>query len=134
MKLLTKSKFMAGLQCTRYLWTLVYEEDNIPALDKGTLFRIEQGIRVGKLAKNIFPKGISVSTDDFKDNLIKSQELLSEKKPLFEAGFQSDNIYSRADILEPVGDQWDIIEVKGSSKVKDEHFHDVAFQKILLRK
>lgn len=129
MKLLTKSKFMAGLQCTRYLWTSVYEEDNIPALDKGTQFRLGQGTKVGELSKNMFPDGISVSTEDFKDNLTKSQKLLREKKPLFEGAFQFENIYSRADILEPVDGQWDIIEVKGSTKVKDEHLHDVAFQK-----
>ncbi len=52
------------------------------------------------------------------------------RNPLFEAGILGNGIYSRIDILNPVGlDSWDIIEVKSSTTVKDLHIEDVAFQK-----
>ena len=46
-----------------------------------------------------------------------------------------DNLFSRADILLPVGvDEWDIIEVKSGTKVKDINIHDVSFQKYVYEK
>ena len=63
------------------------------------------------------------------ENLNQSKELLKENKPLFEAGFMVNNLFSRADILEPNGDGWDIIEVKSSTEVKDVNLHDVSFHK-----
>ena len=48
-------------------------------------------------------------------------------------GFEFNNCFSRADILVPVGNEWDIIEVKSGTKVKDINIHDVSFQKITLQ-
>ena len=59
-----------------------------------------------------------------------AKELLSKRKVLFEAGILTGDLFSRADILKPVGkDAWDIIEVKGGTSVKDINVHDVSFQK-----
>ena len=53
---------------------------------------------------------------------------------MFEPSFVVDNLYARADILVPVKDKWDIIEVKSSTSVKPEHIHDVSFQKYVYEK
>jgi len=129
MYLLTKSKYLAGLQCPKYLWTLIHEKEKIPEPDTATQFRFDQGNKVGELAKKLFPEGIDLETDDYKNNLIISEKALKEKKPLFEAGFVFNNCFSRADILVPNKDKWDIIEVKSGTKVKDVNIHDVSFQK-----
>ena len=127
--LLTKSKYMNGLQCPKYLWMVFHEKDKLPPTDKNTQHRFDEGHLVGELAKKLFPSGIDIPTDDFSGNLRKSTELLSKKKPLFEAAFSVNQLYSRADVLKPIGKEWDIIEVKSSTDVKDEHIQDVAFQK-----
>lgn len=45
------------------------------------------------------------------------------------------NLYSRVDILKPTGEgEWDLIEVKSSTSVKDVHLHDVSFQKVCCEK
>ncbi len=63
-------------------------------------------------------------------NIARTKELLKERKPLFEAGILAGKIYSRIDILNPINeDEWDIIEVKSSTSVKDVHIDDVSFQK-----
>jgi len=129
MSLLTKSKYLAGLQCPRYLWALIHDKEKIPDPDVSAQFKFDEGTKVGELATKLFPGGINVPFEDFEDNLGKSKELLKKKKPLFEAGFKAGDCFSRADILVPVGDKWDIIEVKSGTKVKKVNVHDVAFQK-----
>ncbi len=129
MALLTKSKYLAGLQCPRYLWALIHDEEKIPDPDVSAQFKFDEGTKVGELATKLFPEGINVPFEDFKDNLKKSKELLNEKKPLFEAGFRDGDCFSRADILVPVGDKWDIIEVKSGTSVKEVNVHDMSFQK-----
>jgi hypothetical protein len=71
-----------------------------------------------------------VPTDDFRGNIEKTRELLKERAPLFEAGVLAGKIYSRVDILNPANDdEWDIVEVKSSTSLKDVHIQDAAFQK-----
>ncbi len=128
-KLLTKSRYMTGLQCPRSLWISCNDKENIPDVDMSTQHRFDEGHIVGQLAKQLYPEGIDIPESDFNKSLELSQELSQKRKPLFEAGFRFDNCYSRADILVPVGkDEWDIIEVKSSTSVKHEHLHDLSFQ------
>ncbi|MFH1584494.1 MAG: DUF2779 domain-containing protein [Actinomycetota bacterium] len=134
MTLLTKSKYVTGLQCPRCLWVMMHEKERIPEPDVVTQHRFDQGHLAGNLAKSCFPKGIDISEDDFMKNIETTKELLKKRKPLFEAGIMADNLYSRADILRPVKDAWDIIEVKSSTKVKDVNIQDVSFQKYVYEK
>ena len=137
MPLLTKSKYIIGLQCPKYLWMMFHDLDKIPELDAATEYHIKQGHIVGQLAKKLFPDGIDLpeKSEDFKLNLRKTQELLKERKTLFEAGIISGDLYARADILVPVGkNEWDIVEVKSSARVKEDHMHDLSFQKYVYEK
>lgn len=125
---------MIGLQCPKYLWTMFHEKHKIPEPDEQAQFKFDQGYLVGDLAKSLFKDGIEIKTEDFSKNLKDSNDLLKKKKPLFEAAFLSGRLYSRADILEPNKEGWDIIEVKSSTSVKDVHVQDVAFQKYCYEK
>jgi len=116
---------------------MFHDLDKIPERDLVMLYRMEQGNIIGQLAKKLYPKGIDLpeSRKDFKLNIQKTKELLKERKILFEAGIIAGDLYARADILVPLGkDKWDIIEVKGSTRVKDDHFDDVSFQKYVYEK
>ncbi|GAI29386.1 unnamed protein product, partial [marine sediment metagenome] len=86
---------------------------------------------VGEYAKKLYPGGIDLGKiGDLKEQLVKTSELLSGRKPLFEASCSSGCVYSRADILVPADtDRWDIIEVKSSTRLKEDYIHDVSFQK-----
>jgi hypothetical protein len=134
-RLLTKSKYLVGLQCPRYLWVMLNEPDRIPKPDTSTQHRFDEGDLVGEWAKKLFPDGIDIPADDFKDNLRQTEELLEKRKPLFEAWFMVDNIFSRVDVLKPViNDEWDIIEAKSSTGVKPVNIHDVSFQRYCCEK
>jgi CRISPR/Cas system-associated exonuclease Cas4 (RecB family) len=134
--ILSKSRFLAGLQCPKYLWYLVNERERIPEPDFVTNFIFNQGIKVGEYAKKLYPDGVDLSDiKNLKEQIIKTREVLPERKPVFEAGCSYDTLYSRADILEPVdGGRWDIIEVKSSAQLKEEYISDVSFQKYCFEK
>jgi hypothetical protein len=129
-RILSKSSYLIGLQCPRYIWIQFHEPERIPETDPVTQYIFDQGHEVGYLAKKLFPRGIDVPQDSFIGNIDKTKELLEERRPLFEAGILAGKLYSRVDILSPVGeDEWDICEVKSSTSVKDVHIEDVAFQR-----
>ncbi|MBI4331149.1 MAG: DUF2779 domain-containing protein [Chloroflexi bacterium] len=129
-RFLSKSRYMNGLQCPKLLWMACNAPDKIPEPDASTQHVFDQGHLVGELAKYLYPGGIDVPHDDFKENVGRTRELLAERKTLFEAGFMSGGLFSRLDILKPAGrDAWDIVEVKSSTSVKEENLHDVSFQR-----
>jgi len=153
-KIISKSKYIAGLQCLKYLWYLINEPEAIPPFDEVTQFRFHQGHEVGNLAKSLFPEGIEIEHSiDINAELARAKELtnlttatnisISDNKsksilstntnirrPLFEPAFTYKNAFARADILEPNGtDAWNIIELKSASTIKDINKDDIAFQK-----
>ncbi|MFC2026837.1 DUF2779 domain-containing protein [Chloroflexota bacterium] len=133
--LLSKSKYIAGLQCPKLLWVQINDPRSIPEPDLETQYIFDQGHRVGELATKLFPGGIYLDTDDFMENIRLTEFSLGKRMPLFEAGILADRIYCRIDILNPTGrDEWDIIEVKSSTSVKEVHIHDVSFQKLCCKK
>ena len=148
-KTISKSKYVAGLQCLKYLWYLVNDPEVIPPFDEVTQFRFQQGHDVGNFAKSLFSGGIEIEHGvDIKAELVRARELTnlaapaaatannistsgtSTRLPLFEPAFTYKNAFARADILEPSGtDVWNIIEVKSASSIKDINKHDISFQK-----
>jgi hypothetical protein len=129
---LSKSKYLAGLQCSKLLWYQYNAKTEIPPVDAATQALFDQGHEVGELAKRLFPGGVEVGKGivDFQPVLAQSRKALSLRKPLFESAFMQKNAYARADVLDPVGkDQWDIIEVKSSTELKEVNLHDLAFQR-----
>ena len=134
-KLLTKSRFVNGRQCSKWLWLDFHNPEALPEFSHQAQHLFREGNKVGEFAKSLFPDGIAVKEQlDYYANEKESRELLNKRKPLFEAGFIHKNgqCYARADILVPAGkDEWDIYEVKGATEVKEEYYWDVAFQKYI---
>ena len=128
---ISKTKYLDGLKCHKLLWHEYNRKDDLPEIDVATQAIMDQGKIVGELAHTLFPGGILLQRNYMPDKQsVKSLEATKLRKPLFEAGFVFKQAYALADILNPVArDAWDLIEVKSSSRVKDEHYYDVAFQK-----
>jgi len=135
MKPLTKSKYLKGLQCPRLLWVAVNDKARIPEHDEITLKKFKDGEMIGFLATKNFLDGVDLSNQEFVENIENTREVLKKRKPIFEAGFFPGNLYSRVDVLVPVGkNMWDIVEVKSATRVKDVDVHDVSFQKYVCEK
>ncbi|WP_295099928.1 DUF2779 domain-containing protein [uncultured Candidatus Kuenenia sp.] len=128
---ISKTKYIAGIQCHKLLWHYYNAKEEFLEVDAGTQALFDQGHLVGEYAKKRYPTGIEVSEDiiAFEKVIEQSKQLISKRLPLFEAAFRYENVYARADILNPVGRKaWEIIEVKSSTQVKDIHLYDLSLQ------
>ncbi len=134
---LSKSKFVVGVQCPNWLWWQVREPD-APELrpDLATQFRFQQGTRVGEVARDHVPDGVLINQPHWAiDRKIGDTQaaLDAGATVICEAGFTADGVFAAVDILQRDGENFDLIEVKSSSRVKDAHLPDAAIQAHILR-
>ncbi len=131
---ISKSKYVAGLQCPKLLWTLYNDRNAIPPPDAAKQAIFDTGHMVGDLAKDLFPEGVEIAWSDdpnvrIERTVAETLERMKQRIPLYEASFLVDGCYCRADLLVPAaGEAWDLYEVKSATSVKDVNLHDVAFQ------
>lgn len=127
---ISKTKYLEGLQCSKLLWYEYNRKELIPPPDPAKQAIFDEGIKIGEIARTLFPGGIKLERNKFPEAQDKqSREALKERKPLFEAGFVANHGYALADVLLPAGrSAWELIEVKSSTSVKEEHLSDVGFQ------
>ncbi|HQU32784.1 MAG TPA: DUF2779 domain-containing protein [Thermoanaerobaculaceae bacterium] len=134
---LSKSRFTSGLQCHKQLWWKVHEPDApelVPTPAQQAVF--DQGTRVGEVAQTYVPGGVLVDAphNAFAQRLATTKRLLEQRVPaIYEASFDAGNVYAAVDILERDGDGCRLVEVKSSTKLKQEHIPDVAVQLHVLR-
>jgi len=129
---LTKTRYVNGLACGKWLWLSFNAPERLPKADESAQYRMDEGRQIGELARQRYPTGELLPVARPRESDRHSRKLLDDRIPLFEAGFVHPNgtCYARADVLLPVGkDEWDVVEVKSSGSVKEEHLHDVAFQR-----
>ena len=131
--LLSKSKFMYGLQCKKLLWCSINKKDIFPPIDPFTQRIFDNGQAVGELAQQLFPNGIIIGRTKGSEQACKETlEALKQNKPIYEAGFIYKNSLAFADIINPVENgKWDIIEVKSTGEVQDCQLEDLAYQRYL---
>ena len=144
MHTLSKSKILAYCHCPRRLWLEIHEPQACCA-STDTEARFRAGQRVGEIARRIYdPLGqgvvLDVNAAGVSAAVAQTQQWLTERRPLFEAGFQTPDGTARAfvDVLLPVRDAqgraaWRMVEVKSSTEVKDYHRQDALFQAWVLR-
>jgi len=134
---LSKSRFVAGWQCPKLLWWKVHApnaEELQP--DRVLLDLFDQGHHVGELARQQFPGGVLIDHPHraYAERLASTQSALAKGVPaIFEASIEAERVFVAVDILlrDPKG--YTVIEVKSSTKVKDEHIPDAAVQTWVLR-
>jgi predicted RecB family nuclease len=134
---LSKSKYLAGLQCLKRLYLQCYHPELAGEIDEQQQALFDQGTQVGLFAQRLFPSGVLLSEDyrHHREAVSRTRQLIDDKSipALFEAAFTFEDIYIRVDILERLPrNRWRMIEVKSSTGVKDYHLPDVAIQKYVL--
>ncbi|MBN8541874.1 MAG: DUF2779 domain-containing protein [Deltaproteobacteria bacterium] len=132
-KAISKSKFMAGLQCQKRLYLEVYAPHERPEAVAATERQFDEGHEVGALARTRFPGGVLIDGKPWEFSKLSDQTraaIESGVPAIYEASFQADGLFARIDILRRGAKkgQWDVIEVKKSTSVKAEHLPDIAFQ------
>jgi hypothetical protein len=126
---LTKTDYVAGLQCPLRLWMRYHEPLSKEARVETAAMRT--GNRVGKDAHELFPGGVLVNSLDHAKALDQTRRLMENDAvpAIFEAALEHSNARVRVDVLERhAGGSWIINEVKASTKVKDWHIADLTIQ------
>lgn len=135
---LSKSRFIAGLQCPLRLWYKCYDRNLAAPITPAQQAIFDSGHEVGRLATRCYPGGILIEEDYLHAADAVKTTAAAVKKPgvpsIYEAAFSHDDVLIRADILErPTGESWNLVEVKSSSSVKDVYYWDVAIQYYVLQ-
>lgn len=131
--LLSKSKYIRGLQCDRALWLDVFNP-RIARYSAEQMRRFERGREFEFAFKDTFPDGIDLSAE-LKRNVdaypARTAELLDKGGgvSLFEAGFLYDDVLVLADVVHQREDgTLDIYEVKSGTVLSDTYRRDAALQ------
>jgi hypothetical protein len=134
---LSKSKYVAGLQCHKLLWWSVHEPDaGELEPDPALQFIFDRGHEVGRLAQTYVPGGVLIDVPH-RERGRRLREtagaLRAGARVLYEPAFEHDGVLVLVDILERTRGGWNLIEVKSTTRVKPEHIPDVAVQAHVLR-
>ena len=138
---LTKSKYVAGMQCPKFLWL----DRNMPEQKKEQDdTRMLIGKKVGELAMSYFGEYSEIVFDpqNFDGMLSETKRLLeSGTEIITEAAFSHEDNFCIVDILRKVNGGYEIIEVKSSTGTKDDeaarvdtvYLDDMAYQYYVLK-
>jgi len=145
---ISKSLYTLLCKCEKAFWLNVFDQNKATPIDHNAQARIDEGIKVGILARQLFGGGVDMTTKNG-DNLdigamiAKTQKNMQKgSSPIYEAAFSFDGNYCAVDILLKTKGGWAIYEVKSTSfpelnsktsKLK-KYAPDVAYQKWLLEK
>lgn len=134
---LSKSRYVAGIQCPKRLFLRCFQPGLAIPPDEAAQDRFDQGTNVGKVAQLAFPGGVLVEDDHRhqREAVASTQALMADPSvpAIFEAAFTFQDVMIRVDILErQQADSWRMIEVKGTTQVKECHLPDAAIQRFVL--
>lgn len=129
---LSKSDYMMAQNCVKALWLKKNRKDLAPVIDEATQKRFDIGNEVQEIARDFFPGGVMVPAENW--DVINGSKITNELAKcndiLFEAFALNENgAFCRIDVLKKNIDDWDLVEIKSATSVKEEYIKDLSFQK-----
>ena len=105
----------------------------MPAIPPAQQLLFNQGTEVGELAHKYFRNGKLVAYDhtQLPQAIEETKNLIRNgTEVIYEGTFGFNNVLVRCDVLEKnKNGSWNLIEVKSTTNVHDEHYPDTAIQK-----
>lgn len=125
---LSKSRYCKCVQCKKIIWLKKYKPEYAVQTARESV--LENGTRVGELAKGLFGKYEDVQFNEDLNVMIKqTQELMKNKNNIItEASFEYDNNFCSVDILKNDVDGVEIYEVKSSTNIHNIYLDDASYQ------
>ncbi len=135
---LSKTRFVAGMQCHLRLWYDTYARELAPPVDEAQQAIFDTGQEVGELACRRYPGGHLVAHDHrhIREALDETRRVIEAGRvpAVFEAAFVHEGVLVRADVIERLtGGGWRMVEVKSTTRLKDVFVVDAAVQLWVLR-
>ena len=135
--MLTKSAYLAYLQCPKHFWLNEHQQELASPADTAALRRMRVGYEVENSARGLFPAGVHIPYRPHPDDMapLTAEAIANGAQTLFQGTFAVDELLIKTDILSRTETGWQLIEVKSTTSVKEEeHLPDVAFQLYVLQK
>jgi hypothetical protein len=132
-KYISKTSYMAGLDCHLKLWQLLWDRDSAGPRSGMAQLTMDFGVLFGEIAHCLYPDAVLIKIDKrqlkrAEDDTIKA--IKGGAKVVLEATFRHKHCRVVSDVVEKQPDgSWHLIEVKSSTYVKDDHIPDLAYQK-----
>lgn len=128
--LFSKSQFLALHQCRLRHWLAANEPEEAEPVGVGVKLRAETGREVDEIAQALFPGAQLAPRHD--DPRAATAAVLQAVKDgatgFLQPTLAADGLVARLDVLRLVDGVWRVTEVKSSTKPKDTHCLDLAFQ------
>ncbi len=134
---LSKSEYMMFLRHPAWLWLKKHDGDKLPDPDANLQAIFDAGHEFEQYVEKRFPNGITLGFDNYEEYLSlperTKQALDGGAKSIFQGRFEASDITCICDVVDHVGkNEVDLYEIKSSTKVKPEHYPDLAFQVVVL--
>lgn len=137
-KILTRTRFSAGLQCHKLLWWKTHEPEAWEAATTAfSRFQQKEHARVMDAARARFPGGflIDLPPDQVEERVEATRLALARREPaIFEATFSKDELVATVDILTLEDMTRTLIKVLPATAIEDHDMWDAGFQAYLLRR
>lgn len=135
---LSKSKIITGIQCEKALYLSIHRPDLADEISDSQQLIFDQGHEVGILAQSHYPGGVRVDAPhtDTKLALKQTEDAITNGALyIYEATFSFNEVLVKVDILTRKSKKhdWEIVEVKSSTEVKDVYLQDAAIQLYVCR-
>jgi len=134
---LSKSEYMMFLKHPAWLWLKKHDKEKLPPPDANLQAIFDIGHEFEQYAEKRFPNGITLGFNNYDEYLSLPERtkkaLDNGAKTIFQGRFGADEITCICDVVDRVkGNVVDLYEIKSSTKVKSEHYPDLAFQVVVL--
>lgn len=136
---LSKSDYMLFLRHPAWLWLKKFDKGKLPETDANAQALFDAGHEFEKYAEKLFPKAVKLGFNGFSDYQLlpdkTKKEINDGAETIFQGRLEADGLTCIFDILKRVRErEFNLIEIKASTKAKPEHKYDLAFQMIVLEK
>jgi len=144
--MLSKSDYLKYLQCLKYVWLYKHRRDLLIEVTENQQAIFDQGFEVENYAQQLFPNGTNVPKSrhynpfmnaDLTRTLIKKNTpVIFQPTAIADLNGKPRQLFARADIikLNPETRCYDMYEIKSTTEPKEQHLHDLCFQKITFEK
>jgi CRISPR/Cas system-associated exonuclease Cas4 (RecB family) len=134
--MLSKTRFQYAMICRKRAWLDAHRRELGRSPDAALRLRLADGHRVGRLARELWAGGVLVTEPSARHARAAARTSLLLEDPsvgaIFEGAFAHDGLRIRADVVVRSGSSFELVEVKSSARLRDDHLLDLAIQAYVL--
>lgn len=136
-EVLSKSEYMMFLKHPAWLWIKKHQPKLLPKIDAKLQTMFDQGHEFERYVESLFPDVERLGFADYESYLQlphRTREVWREGASSVAQGrYEFNEITCITDLLVKVSENtYKLVEIKSSTKAKEEHYFDLAFQRVVL--